>query len=291
MSQVPLGRPHLGKNADDEYARRVLPELPEVEIVRKQLSSVWLGRRIERVESVEKNYFFVTSPRTLQTKLKGRTLCELKRHGKSLIAHLDDGSRLHLHLGMTGQFVSKRLPQDGHVHLVLYLSESQVISFRDVRKFGKVEWLAPGKSSRRLDKLGPDALTITPGQLLKGLSGRRLVIKAALLHQEILAGIGNIYADEILFKAHISPFRISNDLSIDETKRIARAIISILTKAVKSGGSSISDYIQPDGSRGAFQDSHKVYGKTGKPCPQCQTPILRKTIGGRSSHYCKNCQI
>lgn len=267
-----------------------MPELPEVETVRRQLSPTLVGKKILRVECGKPSYFFLTAPRRLKAELEGKTVRTLERHGKALIAGLSDGSRLLLHLGMTGQLVARALPQDGHVHLVLHLPKDKLVSFRDVRKFGKVEWLAPGKVSKRLDKLGPDALGIEGDELHSALRGRRIAVKSALLNQTVLAGVGNIYADEALFSAGIRPTRAAGKLTKAEVERLATEIRELLARAVKSGGSTINDYLKPDGELGGFQDFHRVYGKGQEPCPICETPITRKVIGGRSSHYCSSCQ-
>lgn len=267
-----------------------MPELPEVETVRRQLERVWKGRTIVKVECGAPSYFFVTSPRTLTRTLLGLKLLWLERVGKTLLAHFQDESRLLLHLGMTGQFLAKSLPPDPHVHMVLRLSGGKVLTFRDVRKFGKVERLAPGKSSPRLVKLGPDALSISEAELKGALQKKRVAIKSALLDQSVLAGVGNIYADEALFRAKIRPTRPARSLKQTEVVALAQIIRSLLKQAVDSGGSTINDYMTPDGELGGFQNFHQVYGKTGEPCPVCHRVLLRRVIGGRSSHYCAACQ-
>lgn len=267
-----------------------MPELPEVETVRRQLSQVLVGSTIKKAECGPPSYFFVTAPRTLKARLTGKRVTALDRRGKALIATLDDDSTLLLHLGMTGQLVCKKLPQDGHVHLIFHLSKRRTVSFRDVRKFGKVEWIPAGKESPRLTKLGPDALTIEAAELSAALAGRRIAIKSALLNQELLAGVGNIYADEALFAAGIKPTRAAQRVSKKESGLLALKIRDILASAVENGGSTINDYMRPDGELGGFQDWHQVYGKTAEPCPRCASPIVRQVIGGRSSHFCKKCQ-
>lgn len=267
-----------------------MPELPEVEVVRRQLERVWVGRRIENVWAAKPSYFFVTSPRTLVANLTGKRTVALVRHGKYILAELDDSSRLLCHLGMTGQMTTRAIEHDSHVHLTLGLSGQKTVSFRDVRKFGKVEWIAPGHSSPRLDKLGPDALDATRAQLEDGFRARRVAVKSALLDQKVLAGVGNIYADEALFAARISPLRPASSLSADELTRLARQVRRILKTSVERGGSTINDYIQPDGELGGYQNWHRVYGKTGEPCPRCKAPLVRVVVGGRSSHFCPKCQ-
>ena len=266
-----------------------MPELPEVEVTRRELLAPWEGQKIRRVWAAPDSYFFLTPPRTLRARLEGRRTLALERHGKYILALLDDGSRLLCHLGMTGRITAEPIARDEHVHLVLELGKGK-ITFRDVRKFGKVEWIPPGSSSPRLDKLGPDALAIRPAAFHAALTTRRAPIKASLLSQEVLAGVGNIYADEALFSAKIAPTRVSASLSPAEAKRLLGIVQRLLEKAIASGGSTINDYLKPSGELGGFQDFHRVYGKTGEKCPRCGTLILRQVLAGRSTHHCPSCQ-
>lgn len=267
-----------------------MPELPEVETVRKQLLRTWKKQSILTVETTGPSYFFVTPPGTLKRKLKGQTLVDLTRHGKTMLASFEGGDRALFHLGMTGQFVAQHLKQDGHVHLILHLQSGRTLSFRDVRKFGKVEWLPKGKSSQRLDRLGPDALTVTDHELREALASRRVAVKTALLNQELVAGIGNIYADEALFRAGIRPTRAAGRLTQVECCRLAVEVRNLLAQAIKSGGSTINNYVQSNGKKGGFQHQHQVYGRGSLPCLLCATPISRVVLGGRSTHFCPSCQ-
>ena len=267
-----------------------MPELPEVETVRRGLAPILVGARIEEIFTARDSYFFVTSPRTLKARLLGRRVSELVRHGKYLVAQLDDESRLLLHLGMTGQFVAQRLPRDEHVHMELLLSNQKHITFRDVRKFGKVEWLPKGKESKRLTKLGPDALVTDSDWLRKKLKERKIPIKTALLDQSIWAGVGNIYADEGLYRSRINPSKQSSSLTRLQVDTLRTHIQKLLEQAILAGGSTINNYLKPDGKLGGFQNFHLVYGKTGAPCPQCGQLIVRITLGGRGTHFCARCQ-
>lgn len=290
-----------------------VPELPEVEITRRKLAPALLHRRIEQVVTTAPSYFFVTPPGSLRKQLTGRTAIDLLRHGKYLLAELDDGSRLLLHLGMTGQLFAEGLENvrllsatagaaltpeelrtftpDAHTHIRLRLAgEGGDVYFRDPRKFGKVQWLPPGQSCARLDKLGPDALGVTGATLYAAIHHRRAAIKGVLLDQGVLAGVGNIYADEALFRVRVSPRRQASRVSRKACDALAEALKAVMLRSIETGGSSISDYIQPDGERGRFQDERNVYGLTGSPCPSCKTPIRRVIIAGRSSHYCPRCQ-
>jgi len=267
-----------------------MPELPEVEVTRRQVERVLVGATILKVWTSEPSYFFVTEPALLKKRLRGRLVRALTRHGKYMLATFDDDSRLLLHLGMTGQLSTTDFPGDPHVHLRLELSGNKGLFFRDVRKFGKVEWLRPGHSSPRLDKLGPDALVVVPEEFYARLSARKISIKQALLDQSILSGVGNIYADEALFAARILPERASHTLDQPEAKRLLREVKRVLDKSIQHGGSTINDYLQPDGELGGYQNWHRVYGRTAEPCPRCRTAISRVVLGGRSSHFCSSCQ-
>lgn len=267
-----------------------VPELPEVEVVRRQLATVLCGRRIDSVWTAKRSYFFITPPRALARRLVGRRVDSLDRRGKYIVVDLDDASRLLCHLGMTGQITARPLRRDPHVHMQLHLEGGGCITFRDVRKFGKVEWLPAEGASARLDRLGPDALTVRASTLAERLRQRRIPVKNALLNQSVLAGVGNIYADEALFAARIHPIRKAHELTEEEIARLARQIRRILKTAVRKGGSTINDYIQPDGELGGYQNWHAVYGKTGQPCSGCGTLIERMILTARSTHYCRHCQ-
>jgi len=290
-----------------------MPELPEVEVTRRRIESSLVGRTITSVRTTKASYFFLTPPRELAARLTGRRVAALTRHGKYLIAELDDASRLLLHLGMTGQLFtasarSVRLltstrggaltPEaqgafepDAHTHLMLTFDDAaEDVLFRDVRKFGKVLWIARGANDPRLTKLGPDALGVTAGLLHDATRGRKAAIKTVLLDQGVLAGVGNIYADEALFRAAIRPKRAAKSLTRKECERLAEAIRAVLERSIETGGSSISDYVQPDGSDGAYQNERKVYARAGEACLTCASKIVRIVLGARSTHYCPKCQ-
>ncbi len=298
-----------------------MPELPEVEVVRRHIEPWLLQRKISRVRTTPASYFFLTPPAKLARRLQGRSVNTLTRHGKYLIANLDDGSRLVLHLGMTGQlFVecarssrsvaavkhaphksqpserdvsSGSRPQaDLHTHLQIEFADAgPKVFFRDVRKFGKALWLAPKETDSRITRLGVDALQITAEVLQAATYARSTAIKSLLLDQTVLAGVGNIYADEALFAARINPRRAAKSLTQAECRKLAKAIRRVLECALRRGGSSIRDYVHPDGEGGRYQTQHKVYRRQGKPCRRCQTPIRRVVLGQRSTHFCPLCQI
>jgi formamidopyrimidine-DNA glycosylase len=291
-----------------------MPELPEVEVTRRQIASLLEKRVIADVITTKPSYFFLTPPSMLKRELIGRRCERLERRGKYLIAHLDDGRRLLLHLGMTGQLfgsgvASVRLlsstgggslaPEqqraafepDQHTHLRLRFEDSgREVLFRDTRKFGKVELLARDQPSERLDKLGVDALQATGALLHQATRTRATAIKNVLLDQAVIAGVGNIYADEALFLAQIRPKRAAKKVTRDEHERLAAAIVRVLMRSIETGGSSISDYVRPDGSDGGYQDERRVYGRSGESCLVCGSTIKRIVIGQRSTCYCPACQ-
>jgi formamidopyrimidine-DNA glycosylase len=288
-----------------------MPELPEVEVTRLHLAPAWEGTRVLEVLTGPPSYFFLTEPRELARRLRRRVTRTLHRHGKYLLAELDDGSRLLCHLGMTGQlFTAPRArgeelkATDPHVHLVLVLqggqartsgsrtsgSRESAVVFRDPRKFGKVQWLEPGATSTRLDKMGPDALAIDARALHVALAQRSIPIKTALLDQGILAGVGNIYADEALFLARLHPTRPASSLGLEECQRLVTCLRRVLRAAIRAGGSTISDFLGADGAPGRYQQNHRVYGREQSPCPRCGAPVSRIVLGQRSAHFCPECQ-
>jgi formamidopyrimidine-DNA glycosylase len=291
-----------------------MPELPEVEVTRRQITPLLVGRTIREAKTTAPSYFFVTPPSRLRSRLRGRRVLALERRGKYLIASLDDDSRLLLHLGMTGQLFAAgaRSPRllratgagalaperqaigfqpDLHTHLRLcFDDDGPELYFRDSRKFGKVQWLGPGEQSARLDKLGIDALAASGADLFAASRRRAAAIKTLLLDQGVLAGVGNIYADEALFLAGIRPSKPAYRVRRGACDALVAALQRVMLRSIETGGSSISDYIRPDGSDGGYQDERQVYGRERQPCHVCAKPILRSVLGQRSTFYCTRCQ-
>lgn len=290
-----------------------MPELPEVEVTRRRLSKLLLGREIASVTTTKPSYFFLTSPKRLKQELRGRTVLGLDRHGKYLLARLDSDATLLLHLGMTGQLFgegarsvrllralerrssAKQSPRgfspDEHTHLELGFSDGGPrVFFRDVRKFGKVLLIPAGRSDARLEKLGVDALRAEGKHLFCAARARKTPIKTLLLDQSVIAGIGNIYADEALFLADISPQRPARRVDAEACAAIVAAAQKVMRRSIETGGSSISDYVNPDGSDGGYQNERQVYGREDEPCPRCARPIVRSVIAQRSAHFCPGCQ-
>jgi formamidopyrimidine-DNA glycosylase len=290
-----------------------LPELPEVEVTRRRIAPVLVGRRFAEVRTSGRSSFFLTPPARLRRALPGRRVESLERRGKYLVAALDDGAQLLLHLGMTGQLFAEgahsprllsaarraalspeeqpRFRGDAHTHLRLAFHDGPPeLWFRDVRKFGKVQLLAAGEPSPRLARLGTDALALGGQELQRAARGRKVAIKTLLLDQSVVAGSGNIYADEALFLAGVRPTRRAGRVSRTECDRIAAALRQVMERSIDSGGSSIQDFVGPDGSDGAYQEEHQVYGREGEPCPRCGSCLRRVVLGQRSAHFCPGCQ-
>lgn len=290
-----------------------MPELPEVEITRRAIAPLLVGRKIARLHTTAPSYFFITPPDVLRAKLDGQSLSSLERKGKYLVAGIPGEGRLLLHLGMTGQLFSSEATSvrllsataraalapeeqgefepDPHTHMRFEFEDGgpQVL-FRDVRKFGKVMLIARGESNDRLDRLGDDALGVTGEKLFRASRKRKTAIKALLLDQSVIAGVGNIYADEALFYAGVRPGRRAAAMTRRECEAIASEVRRVLARSIETGGSSISDYIAPDGSDGGYQDERRVYSRTGEPCYVCESTIRRKLVAQRGTHYCPQCQ-
>lgn len=271
----------------------LMPELPEVEVVRQKLLPSVVNRKISHIVTDKPSYFFLTPPATLKKRLPERTIVSLERHGKYLFVGLDDESRLILHQGMTGQIylTPRSATVEPHTHLQIAFDDTgPTVVFRDVRKFGKVFYVPKGQTHPRLTNLGPDALNTSGDWLFRTSRKRSVAIKTWLLDQTVLAGIGNIYADEALFQMGIRPTRQAHSLTKDTCEQLAAAIRQTLKRAIELGGSSIRDYIHPDQTRGSYQTERKVYGRKGLPCYRCGNPIVRIQLQQRSSHFCPTCQ-
>jgi formamidopyrimidine-DNA glycosylase len=274
-----------------------MPELPEVEVTRRRIAPLALGRTIIEVRASGARPVFLTRPARLRAKLLGRRIEAVERRGKYLLFRLDDGGAFGIHLGMTGQLLSAeglrgpRATADRHIHLCLRFADGgSELFLRDPRQFGRVFELGSGKATERLDRLGPDALAIGEAEFSFRVRQRRATIKAVLLDQKLLAGVGNIYADEALFAASLRPTRRANCLTETECSRLLRAVKNLLRRAIVLGGTTVSDFVHPDGGEGAFGPRCRVYGREGRPCRRCGAPIRRELLAQRSAHYCPVCQ-
>lgn len=277
-----------------------MPELPEVETVKRGLEPVMQGFKFERVTLNRLNLRFPFDKNFI-SRIQGKILTSLIRRGKFLKATLSSNDVLYMHLGMSGRFSidndltavynSNNSTNPKHNHVIFEMSNGVVVTYNDPRRFGFMELIAPGEPSR-LDKMGPEPLDnmFNAPYLFNKLSGKKSAIKSALLDQSIIGGLGNIYVCEAIFKAKISPKRLAGSLTIKETEILVNEIKGVIKKAIEAGGSSLKDFASVDGNLGYFQHSFEVYGQEKKPCGVCETPIERIIQSGRSSFYCKACQ-
>lgn len=268
-----------------------MPELPEVETVVRTLRPRLLGKTVAQVTLLRAD--IIRSPHTdLPAKLPGVQVQAIHRRGKKILIALDNACTLCIHLGMTGQLTveSPAAPLRPHTHLLISFENEphQQLRFRDPRRFGGVWWLACGQAPDA--NLGPEPLSIRPPELLDRLHRTRRPIKAALLDQTLIAGLGNIYVDEALFAAGIHPLSPSHELSPEQIRRLTRSIKTILRRAIRHRGSTLRDYIDVNGQSGRFQNLHRVYARENQPCRKCRTPIQRIVLAGRSTHFCPRCQ-
>ena len=274
-----------------------MPELPEVETVANGVHARIHGQTIRSVWTSNKPQTFKSPPDEIIEVLTGSRIERVHRVGKTIVVDLSrkDLSRKKklaqflVHLGMTGRLLVSTLdtPIPPHTHAILTLSSGKELRFIDPRRFGRLSIVAP---DTRYEGPGAEPLTIPLEDFIALFRNRKTAIKAALLNQSLLHGVGNIYADEALFHAGIRPTRRAGRLTRADLTRLRAALIKVLTEAIQLGGSSVSDYVDADGVAGFFQLRHHVYSRTGQPCRVCGTPIKRIVIGGRSTHYCPTCQ-
>jgi len=270
-----------------------MPELPEVENLSRGLAAQVLGLTIEDV-SCHFPAVVDPDPACFAEAVRGRSFEQLRRHGKYLFFRLSGDVTLALHLRMTGQLllVPKVQSVDKHTHLEVFLENREMkIVFRDVRKFGRLKLLEGGvEEFVREKKLGTDALGISALQLHRALRKTGRCIKAALLDQTVVAGLGNIYTDEILFREQISPLSPAYSLDSERAASLLRSIHGILRTAIRRRGTTISDYVDSRGEKGSFQNALMVYGREGQPCSRCGTSIVKTRVAGRGTYFCPACQ-
>ena len=273
-----------------------MPELPEVETVRRQLEPVLVGRRFERVEINDPRLVRPFEPVAVAAELEGERVAEVDRRGKYLIFRFESGRVLLVHLRMTGSFRHRRDgagEDDPHRRAVVRLDDGSDVAYRDVRRFGTWLLVEPEELEPYLaDRLGEEPLVagFTPARLARRLAGRRAPIKAVLLDQRTLAGLGNIYVDEALWGARLHPKRPAGELDANDVRRLHGAIRRVLQTAIERRGSTLRDYSTPRGRRGSMQRAFKVYGRMNEPCDRCGTPIEKTRTGGRGTWYCPHCQ-
>src|SRR5215469_1014292 len=273
-----------------------MPELPEVETVRRQLEPALVGRRFERVNIDDARLVRPYEPVEVAAELEGERVAAVERRGKYLVVRFESGRVLLIHLRMTGSLLhapSGSLPSNPHRRAVVALDDGSELAYRDVRRFGTWLLLEPGEAEPYLSsRVGDEPLDtlFTAARLGERLAGRRTSLKAALLDQRTLAGLGNIYVDEALWRARLCPLRAAAGLDRAELRRLHRGIRAALEHGLARQGSTLRDYRLPDGSGGSMQDEFRVYGRGGEPCDRCGTPIARTQVAGRTTWFCPTCQ-
>jgi formamidopyrimidine-DNA glycosylase len=274
-----------------------MPELPEVETVAQGIRRRALGRRIVSVE-VRHASVIAGSAEEFVSTVEGRRLTHVARTGKAIAVELtaENGSAprfLLVRLGMTGQLtmVPHDAPIEPHTHVFMTLDDGrEELRFRDARRFGKLRSLTPAELEKVFGGMGPDAQRVTEAQFLAAMRGRKGALKSWLINQNLVAGLGNIYADEALFEARLHPLAQPGRVSADKAHQLYKAVRKVLDRAVRLGGTTFSDYLDIEGRPGAFLSKLKVYQHTGEPCRRCGRSIRRIVVGGRSSHFCPQCQ-
>lgn len=269
-----------------------MPELPEVETIANGVHQRVHGQIITSVWTSDKPQTFKSSPDQIAEVLTLARIDRVHRVGKTIVFDLTGGkqtTQFLVHLGMTGRLLvsTPETPTPTHMHAALTLSGGRELRFVDARRFGRLSVTAPGKP---YEGPGQEPLAIGLEDFVALFRKRKTPIKAALLNQSLLHGVGNIYADEALFHSKIRPTRYAGRLTRDELTRLRAALSKVLKAAIALGGSSVSDYVDAEGVAGFFQLHHHVYSRTGEPCRICKTPIKRIVIGGRGTHFCPTCQ-
>lgn len=269
-----------------------MPELPEVETTRRGLAPWLLGRRILSVTLRRPDLRWPIPPAVTRL-LPGQRILDLRRRAKYLLLDTEPGSAL-LHLGMSGQLriVAPEAPVGPHDHVDLILDSGQVLRFTDPRRFGCLLWQAPGETHHLLRDLGPEPLSadFTAEHLFDGSRGRSASVKTFLMDQGTVVGVGNIYAAEALFQAGIRPGRAAGQVALARYERLVDSVRAVLAQAIDAGGTTLRDFIHPDGQPGYFQQDLFVYGRAGLPCRQCGRPLKGSRLGQRATVWCGHCQ-
>jgi formamidopyrimidine-DNA glycosylase len=281
-----------------------MPELPEVETVVRGLRQSILGRTILSVRLGKTD--FIDDPVALEEHLPGRRIETIERFGKFMLLRLSavvganrvpaNGdaapASLLVHLGMTGMLAPSAAaqPVGKHTHVCLTLDDGREVRYTDPRRFGRIAYLTEAPLAKELLEFGADPLEVGAAEFTERIRSRNARIKALLLDQSVLRGVGNIYADESLWRAKIHPARVGRRLTGKETGTLRKALQDILKKAILMRGSSISDFLDADGEPGEYQRRHRAYGREGENCYRCRTPIRRIIVAGRSSYFCPKCQ-
>jgi formamidopyrimidine-DNA glycosylase len=281
-----------------------MPELPEVETVVRGLRQAIVGRRIVCVTLGKTD--FIDDPAALEQNLPGRRIEGVERYGKFMLLRLSPVSgadpatakgdaapaALLVHLGMTGQIAPRAAaqPHEKHTHVCFLLDDGRELRYSDPRRFGRMAYLREAALAEELRGFGADPLEVSAEEFSARMRSRRARIKALLLDQRVLRGVGNIYADESLWRAKIHPARLGARLTKEQTETLHHVLQDILQKAIALRGSSISDFLDAEGQPGEYQRHHRAYGREGKNCYRCRSKIRRAIVAGRSSYFCPKCQ-
>jgi formamidopyrimidine-DNA glycosylase len=266
-----------------------MPELPEVETIKSDLERIVLGKKIIQVNIYNSQVIRQPAPEAFKSSLEGVGIKRIFRRGKLLILELSNGKFLTVHFKMTGQLVTPGGASSSRVSFVL--DGGMILDFNDQRLFGELRLVNDWKKLEFLQRLGPEPFDLTSVKFKDMLSKRKTAIKPLLLDQAFIAGIGNIYAAEILFRAKINPQRPAQSLTKEEQLVLYNEIQKVLKSAIKHGGSSVDDYVRVSGKNGDYARFHQVYGRAGKPCFVCASLIKRFAQGGRGTYFCPRCQL
>ncbi len=265
-----------------------MPELPEVETIKRELCSAVIGKTVSRVVIYNAKVIRQPRPEQFARALIGATIKNIERKGKLLIFELSNAQALCIHLKMTGQLIYPGGSSNARVRF--QFSDGTALDFNDRRLFAELRLVSDWKKLPFVQSLGPEPFDISFAQFKALLAGRKTKIKPLIMDQTILAGIGNLYAAEALFRSRMYPGRSACDIVEKDARTLFEEIKSTLREAIRSKGSSIDQYVQLDGSAGTYNEHHKVYGRDKKPCVVCKTPIARISLGGRGTYYCPKCQ-
>ncbi len=266
-----------------------MPELPEVETIKRQLTREILGKKIKEVIIIKKKLVKEISPQIFKSKVVGKFIKEILRRGKVLIIKLEERLFLIFHLRISGSLILSNCKED-FAGVVFRLADDRLLNFCDARVFGEIRLIDDWQELPFIKAMGPEPLDLNKKQFIKLFEGKKAKVKPLLMEQKFLAGVGNIYAQESLFCAGVHPERRADKIKRGELEKIHHCLVSILKEAIKRKGTSVDTYRQINGNKGKYTPFLKVYQRENRPCLNCKTPIKRELIGGRGTYFCPHCQ-